>query len=88
MPPNRPDEAIAIENPIIERTPYFDIEVHKDALFEGAFQVVSSVFKNWKQQDLEFVQCKDGITNQCKESCQIVGLLLTTFFFFSGQSNI
>jgi ethanolamine kinase len=69
MPPNRPDEAIAFENScnrIIETTPYFDIQVSKDALFDGAYQVVSSVFTHWKQQDLDFFQCKDGITNQCK----------------------
>lgn len=70
MPPNnKPDEAITLDdslNRIIERTPYFDIEVAKDALFEGAFQVVSCIFPNWKHHDLEFLQCKDGITNQCK----------------------
>lgn len=69
MPPNRPDEAIAIEdsfNRIIETTPYYDIEVAKNALFDGAYQVVSNVFSNWKRDDIEFVQCKDGITNQRK----------------------
>ncbi|CAO3607496.1 unnamed protein product [Cunninghamella blakesleeana] len=33
-------------------------------LFDGAWKVVSSVFPTWKKEDLKFVQCKDGITNQ------------------------
>lgn len=71
MPPNSRaghDEAIAFDDSsdrLIETTPYYDIEVSKDALFDGAFNVVSCVFPNWKHEDIEFVQCKDGITNQC-----------------------
>jgi ethanolamine kinase len=74
MPPNtsnRPheDSNISIEaslNRLIEAAPYYDIEVSSTALFEGAFKVVSSVFPNWQYNDIKFVQCKDGITNQCK----------------------
>lgn len=75
MPPNtsnRPshdDSNLSVEeslNRLIESTPYFDIEVSNGALFDGAFKVVSCVFPNWQYEDIEFVQCKDGITNQCK----------------------
>ncbi|GAN06328.1 choline/ethanolamine kinase [Mucor ambiguus] len=73
MPPNtsnRPshdDSSLSVEeslNRLIESTPYFDIEVSNGALFEGAFKVVSCVFPNWQYEDIQFVQCKDGITNQ------------------------
>ena len=53
-------------NRLIEATPYFDIEVPHASLFEGAYKVVSSVFPDWQHKDIKFVQCKDGITNQCK----------------------
>lgn len=75
MPPNtsnRPshdDSSLSVEeslNRLIESTPYFDIEVSNGALFDGAFKVVSCVFPNWQYEDIEFVQCKDGITNQRK----------------------
>jgi ethanolamine kinase len=75
MPPNtsnRPpheDNSISIDaslDRLIEATPYYDIEVSSTALFEGAFKVVSLIFPNWKYDDIKFVQCKDGITNQCK----------------------
>jgi ethanolamine kinase len=77
MPPNtshsRPsaeqEDALTVEdslNRLIESTPYFDIEVPHTSLFEGAFKVVSSVFPKWDYSDIKFVQCKDGITNQCK----------------------
>ncbi|KAI9016359.1 kinase-like domain-containing protein [Phycomyces nitens] len=49
---------------LIEATPYIDIEVLISDLFEGAFKVISGVFPTWKRQDIKFVQCKDGITNQ------------------------
>ncbi|KAL0577888.1 hypothetical protein ABG067_008783, partial [Albugo candida] len=52
-------------NRLIEATPYIDIEVPHSSLFEGAFKVVSKVFPDWKYEDIKFVQCKDGITNQC-----------------------
>ncbi|KAI8987582.1 kinase-like domain-containing protein [Mycotypha africana] len=49
---------------LIETTPFFDVEISKDALFDGAFKVVSCVFPHWKYEDIQFFQCKDGITNQ------------------------
>ncbi|CEG64849.1 hypothetical protein RMATCC62417_01757 [Rhizopus microsporus] len=71
MPPNTSIDtettASLIEdsfNRIVERTPYFDYEISSSDLFNGAFQIVSYVFPTWKRQDIEFVQCKDGITNQ------------------------
>ncbi|KAI8997208.1 kinase-like domain-containing protein [Pilobolus umbonatus] len=67
MPPSHthknaitPEESV---NKLIGATPYYDIEVSNNALFEGAFRVVSSVFP-WKKEDIKFTQCKDGITNQ------------------------
>ncbi|KAI8078200.1 kinase-like domain-containing protein [Gilbertella persicaria] len=67
MPPNtsiRSTHEDLVEESLIKSTPYFDIEVSSSALFEGAFKVVQKVFPNWKYQDIKFVQCKDGITNQ------------------------
>lgn len=75
MPPNTSharssqDEGVSLEeslNRLIEATPYFDIEVPHSSLFEGAYKVVSSVFPKWNYNDIKFVQCKDGITNQCR----------------------
>ncbi|CAO3649631.1 unnamed protein product [Cunninghamella echinulata] len=45
-------------------TPYIHVEVSSTELFDGAWKVVSSVFPTWKREELKFVQCKDGITNQ------------------------
>ncbi|OBZ89825.1 Ethanolamine kinase 2 [Choanephora cucurbitarum] len=68
MPPNTSirsaHENLVEEEALIETTPYYDLEVSSGALFEGAFRVVSKVFPSWKYQDIKFVQCKDGITNQ------------------------
>jgi ethanolamine kinase len=55
---------------LVEDTPFLDIEVPHSALFEGALKVVQSVFTSWQEQDIQFVQCKDGITNQCKFNAQ------------------
>lgn len=80
MPPNtshtgpsveEQDSSLSYEdalNRLIESTPYFDIEVPHTSLFEGAFKVVSCVFPHWQYNDIKFVQCKDGITNQCKSA--------------------
>ncbi|CEP16577.1 hypothetical protein [Parasitella parasitica] len=73
MPPNtsnrlsHDNDNISIEkslNRLIESTPYFDIEVSNGTLFADALRVVSCVFPNWQDEDIEFFQCKDGITNQ------------------------
>ncbi|KAI9486588.1 MAG: kinase-like domain-containing protein [Benjaminiella poitrasii] len=70
MPPNtstNDNSSLHVDdclNRLIEASPYFDIEVVNGALFEGAFKVVSRVFPTWKYEDIQFVQCKDGITNQ------------------------
>lgn len=75
MPPNTShtrsshDDNPSVEeslNRLIESTPYFDIEVPHTSLFEGAYKVVAAIFPNWQYKDIKFVQCKDGITNQCK----------------------
>ncbi|KAG2181450.1 hypothetical protein INT44_008263 [Umbelopsis vinacea] len=49
---------------LIHSYPYLDLEVTSDNLFEGAWNVVSSVFPIWKRNNVKFTQCKDGITNQ------------------------
>ncbi|KAG2180176.1 hypothetical protein INT43_003965 [Umbelopsis isabellina] len=49
---------------LIHSYPYLDVEVSSSNLFEGAWKVVSSIFTTWKQEDIKFHQCKDGITNQ------------------------
>ncbi|KAI9261681.1 kinase-like domain-containing protein [Phascolomyces articulosus] len=49
---------------LIEQTPFIDFEVSSKELFAGAYKIVSTVFPSWKEQDIKFVQCKDGITNQ------------------------
>lgn len=51
---------------LIHSYPYLDLEVLSDNLFDGAWNVVSSVFPVWKRDNVKFTQCKDGITNQCK----------------------
>lgn len=51
---------------LINDTSYVDIEVASTDLFEGAWKVVKAVFPSWKKENVKFVQCKDGITNQCK----------------------
>lgn len=56
-----PDEQM---NELLEATPFLDIEVSSASLFDDAYQVVSSIFPSWQRQDVKFVQCKDGITNQ------------------------
>ncbi|KAI8149143.1 kinase-like domain-containing protein [Fennellomyces sp. T-0311] len=55
------DEAL---NQLIEATPFIDFEVSSAELFEGAYKIISTVFPSWKKEDIKFVQCKDGITNQ------------------------
>lgn len=73
MPPNTTahsrsqDEGISLEeslNRLVEATPYYDMEVPHTSLFEGAYKVVSCIFPEWNYNDIKFVQCKDGITNQ------------------------
>ncbi|GAB5593123.1 hypothetical protein Unana1_08023 [Umbelopsis nana] len=49
---------------LIHSYPYLDLEVSSENLFEGAWNVVSSVFPVWKRDNAKFTQCKDGITNQ------------------------
>ncbi|KAH8551020.1 kinase-like domain-containing protein [Umbelopsis sp. PMI_123] len=49
---------------LIHSYPYLDLEVTSDNLFDGAWNVVSSVFPIWKRNNVKFIQCKDGITNQ------------------------
>ncbi|KAL1934273.1 hypothetical protein VTP01DRAFT_6455 [Rhizomucor pusillus] len=51
-------------NQLLEETPFLDVEVSSTALFDGAYQVVSSIFPSWQREHVKFVQCKDGITNQ------------------------
>lgn len=53
-------------NQLLEETPFLDVEVSSTALFDGAYQVVTSIFPSWQREHVKFVQCKDGITNQCK----------------------
>ncbi|KAI7871207.1 kinase-like domain-containing protein [Spinellus fusiger] len=49
---------------LIASTPYIDIIVLHSELFDGAYKVVSVIFPSWQPEDIKFVQCKDGITNQ------------------------
>ncbi|CAO3600906.1 unnamed protein product [Absidia cylindrospora] len=49
---------------LINDTTYIDIEVNSATLFDGAWEVVKAVFTSWDKEKLNFVQCKDGITNQ------------------------
>ncbi|KAG0165065.1 hypothetical protein DFQ28_009090 [Apophysomyces sp. BC1034] len=49
---------------LIDATPFVDVEVPHTDLFEGSYKVVSAIFPSWKRQDINFTQCKDGITNQ------------------------
>lgn len=66
MPPNLNIRPSMVEESLLEATPYYDYEISTSDLFGGALQIVSFVFPSWKQSDIDFVQCKDGITNQCK----------------------
>ncbi|ORZ18809.1 kinase-like domain-containing protein [Absidia repens] len=76
MPPNtlahsqmdQPDFQDSWTDHLINDTPYIDIEVTSTDLFEGAWKVVKAVFTSWEKENLKFVQCKDGITNQSRES--------------------
>ncbi|CAO3702338.1 unnamed protein product [Rhizopus stolonifer] len=64
MPPNLSIRPSMVEESLLEATPYYDYEISTSDLFGGALQIVSFVFPSWKQSDIDFVQCKDGITNQ------------------------
>ncbi|KAG1456848.1 hypothetical protein G6F55_006268 [Rhizopus delemar] len=66
MPPNSIVSPSLVESldSLLQTTPYFDYEISSTDLFNGAFEIVSFVFPTWKRQEIEFVQCKDGITNQ------------------------
>ncbi|ORX44022.1 choline/ethanolamine kinase [Hesseltinella vesiculosa] len=49
---------------VINTTRFIDIEVVSTDLFEGAWKVVKAIFPAWNRDQVKFVQCKDGITNQ------------------------
>lgn len=53
-------------NSLINGIPYIDLEVNLPELIQDAKKVIKEVFPMWHKNDLKFVQCKDGITNQCK----------------------
>ncbi|KAF7729432.1 hypothetical protein EC973_004411 [Apophysomyces ossiformis] len=64
-PYDEPDLATdASLDQLIDATPFVDVEVPHLDLFEGSYKVVSAVFPSWKREDIQFTQCKDGITNQ------------------------
>lgn len=65
---------------LIHSYPYLDLEVTSDNLFEGAWNVVSSVFPIWKRNNVKFTQCKDGITNQCKCMPYIKSMMRSPFW--------
>jgi ethanolamine kinase len=68
MPPNTVIQPATetTHDDLLEATPYFDMEVSHSSLFEGACKLVGLVFPTWNKDDIKLVQCKDGITNQCK----------------------
>lgn len=53
-------------NHVIQATPYIDIVVPHSNLFEGATEVILALFPQWTKEELDFLQCKDGITNKCE----------------------
>lgn len=90
MPPNSIVSPSLVESldSLLQTTPYFDYEVSSTDLFNGAFEIVSFVFPTWKRQEIEFVQCKDGITNQRKYYKQKKNCLnQLNFTFISDKSN-
>ncbi|CAG8547481.1 12040_t:CDS:2 [Acaulospora morrowiae] len=48
----------------IEELETLDYVVSTTNLFEDCAHVVMKFFRSWKENDLEFVRCKDGITNK------------------------
>ncbi|KAK9764191.1 hypothetical protein K7432_008508 [Basidiobolus ranarum] len=60
-----------LEHFIDHEVPNLDYIVHHDTLIPSALKVVLTVFPEWKESELTFTQCKDGITNKlvrCKHS--------------------
>ncbi|OZJ02376.1 hypothetical protein BZG36_04442 [Bifiguratus adelaidae] len=49
---------------VIAKTLRVDVTISHDALFGGASKACVALFPHWKETDLAFVQCKDGITNK------------------------
>lgn len=45
--------------------PFLDMVVDHALLEEDSIKVIHAVFPKWAGDELEFTQCKDGITNKC-----------------------
>lgn len=58
----KPHRSLTIE--ALDQVPYVDVTVDPNDLFASAQKVALAVFPNWKAEDLDLVQCKDGITNK------------------------
>lgn len=51
----------------LEKVKYLDYVVSHEHLIESCAELLTLVFPSWNiSHDVEFVQCKDGITNKCK----------------------
>jgi ethanolamine kinase len=49
---------------LIARIPTLDVTIDHADLFNGALRVILTVFTEWREEDVELTQCKDGITNK------------------------
>ncbi|KAL1920604.1 uncharacterized protein VTP21DRAFT_981 [Calcarisporiella thermophila] len=61
-----PESAQPLPESILKEIPFVELTVRSEAphLFEDSAKVVLAFFPSWRPEELDFYQCKDGITNK------------------------
>jgi hypothetical protein len=61
---HKTDSLVSVEQYIESDVPFYDYTVAHKTLMASCQEILAMVFSTWNMEDVDYEQCKDGITNK------------------------